>query len=270
MNIHSPAYRKAFIRYLRRGDMSFLSLKEEHPTSHYIWRTQGDGNTRPSHAANDGQIFSWNSPPPTGHPGEEPGCRCYAEPFYNTVATKELLLKILNELVATGKKWENLEMSAYFYVGGGVPRTLESIGHFELIRDYYTENYLQRFIDQIREKAASTPDGEMNYDIHNVYSFYDILYSYRNSTMSAQFSGTITTLPLGQRSISGTATFQFYDEFKDPLEFRQIWVGFLNVSGLSEGATEKEWEMAWAELGGSPYSISGNWTMVIQEALNIG
>lgn len=37
---------------------------------------------RPSHAANEGRIFSWDNPPPTGHPGEGHGCRCWAEPYY--------------------------------------------------------------------------------------------------------------------------------------------------------------------------------------------
>lgn len=31
--------------------------------------------------ANEGQIFAWNDPPPTGHPGEDFGCRCTAEPY---------------------------------------------------------------------------------------------------------------------------------------------------------------------------------------------
>ena len=37
---------------------------------------------RPAHAANNGKIFAWAEPPPTGHPGTEFGCRCRAEPYY--------------------------------------------------------------------------------------------------------------------------------------------------------------------------------------------
>lgn len=37
---------------------------------------------RHSHAANEGKIFAWDNPPPTGHPGEEYNCRCTAEPYY--------------------------------------------------------------------------------------------------------------------------------------------------------------------------------------------
>jgi SPP1 gp7 family putative phage head morphogenesis protein len=50
----------------------------------YIWRTTRDGGTRPSHRAMEGQFVPWNKPPVldlmTGHAGEFPNCRCYAEP----------------------------------------------------------------------------------------------------------------------------------------------------------------------------------------------
>jgi SPP1 gp7 family putative phage head morphogenesis protein len=87
MNVHdTEAYQKAFIRYLRKGTPIALSLKaEEHPTTHYIWRTAGDGKVRAAHAANEGRIFAWDNPPPTGHPGEDFNCRCTAEPFYGHV-----------------------------------------------------------------------------------------------------------------------------------------------------------------------------------------
>jgi len=60
---------------------AILRKAQEERTGYYIWRTRGDGNVRPSHAANDGRIFSWDNPPATGHPGEDYGCRCVAEPY---------------------------------------------------------------------------------------------------------------------------------------------------------------------------------------------
>lgn len=77
-------YRDAFIRYLRKGtsiELTLKALKETHPSKLYIWRTRGDANVRPSHAANNGKVFSWDSRPTTGHPGEDYGCRCIAEAF---------------------------------------------------------------------------------------------------------------------------------------------------------------------------------------------
>ena len=47
----------------------------------YVWSTSGDERVRDTHEANNGQIFSWNDPPATGHPGEDINCRCVAIPL---------------------------------------------------------------------------------------------------------------------------------------------------------------------------------------------
>lgn len=44
----------------------------------YVWRTSRDRRVRDSHAAREGQVYSWGGPGP--HPGEEIQCRCTAEP----------------------------------------------------------------------------------------------------------------------------------------------------------------------------------------------
>lgn len=56
----------------------------------YIWSTSGDERVRESHAALDGKVFSWDSPPVvdkrTGrraHPGEDYQCRCVALPLFD-------------------------------------------------------------------------------------------------------------------------------------------------------------------------------------------
>ncbi len=46
----------------------------------YVWDTAGDDRVRPSHKANNGKTFAWDSPPSTGHPGTEVLCRCIAVP----------------------------------------------------------------------------------------------------------------------------------------------------------------------------------------------
>lgn len=47
----------------------------------YIWRSMDDDEVRDSHAVNDDSVFSWDDPPETGHPGQDYGCRCWAEPM---------------------------------------------------------------------------------------------------------------------------------------------------------------------------------------------
>lgn len=59
----------------------------------YIWHNSGDESVRPSHRTLkgkklQGQFFRWDSPPTlddgmTGHPGQFPNCRCFAEPYFD-------------------------------------------------------------------------------------------------------------------------------------------------------------------------------------------
>ena len=59
----------------------------------YIWRTAGDGDTRPSHRAMEGKFVPWDKPPVldtmTGHAGEFPNCRCYPEPVIPRTDTRK-------------------------------------------------------------------------------------------------------------------------------------------------------------------------------------
>ena len=48
----------------------------------YIWRTSMDERVRPEHEEREGEVFSWDEPPPDGHPGQPIQCRCYAEPIF--------------------------------------------------------------------------------------------------------------------------------------------------------------------------------------------
>src|SRR5690554_5335210 len=80
----TAAYRREFSDYLRNGRQITLLQKAaalDRDTSHYVWRTAGDGKVRRAHAANEGKVFAWNDPPPTGHPGKDHNCRCRAEPY---------------------------------------------------------------------------------------------------------------------------------------------------------------------------------------------
>ena len=48
----------------------------------YRWRTKRDNRVRPEHAAREGKIFRWDSPPTDGHPGMAIRCRCKAQPVF--------------------------------------------------------------------------------------------------------------------------------------------------------------------------------------------
>lgn len=44
----------------------------------YTWETVNDNRVRPEHAEREGKVFSWDKPPPDGHPGQPIRCRCSA------------------------------------------------------------------------------------------------------------------------------------------------------------------------------------------------
>lgn len=51
--------------------------------SRYTWSTSLDERVRDSHAAKEGNAYSWDDPPSdTGHPGEDFQCRCVALPIF--------------------------------------------------------------------------------------------------------------------------------------------------------------------------------------------
>lgn len=56
----------------------------------YTWQTAGDERVRESHAANDGQLFSFGEPPEeTGNPGDDVNCRCVAIPYVEEAEEQE-------------------------------------------------------------------------------------------------------------------------------------------------------------------------------------
>ena len=112
------AGRRAFESYIRRGrvpaalaafseaasderkfvalcaSLSTKALSNGKATTHHTWRTVGDDKVRDANAALAGQVFSWSSPPATGHPGTEHNCRCWAEPYFGDPAVPDSLLAL--------------------------------------------------------------------------------------------------------------------------------------------------------------------------------
>ena len=130
MCVDQNLYKKAFEAYLRKGTPIELSVKQARPTTRYIWRTRNDGKVRSSHAAREGQVFSWDDPPVGGHPGEDYNCRCTAEPYYPE--TSEYLSLSIDGL-GTKSGWSNSDFVNHYFNGGGRGVTLTQIGHSQKI-----------------------------------------------------------------------------------------------------------------------------------------
>lgn len=77
------------------------AYQREAGIEHYEWRGAMDARERPTHVALQGMVFSWDDPPPVGHPGEDFRCRCIAAPVVSaakiakstTITAKELNAK---------------------------------------------------------------------------------------------------------------------------------------------------------------------------------
>ena len=119
------ARQRAFDTYLRFGrwpetPSSAAERKAVDPASavpakatrFYVWRSAGDDKVRDSHAERNGQLFAWADPPAGGHPGTEPNCRCWAEPYYGDPAIPDALqpLRHDHQVDATGlMAWASIE-----------------------------------------------------------------------------------------------------------------------------------------------------------------
>lgn len=53
----------------------------------YIWRGVLDDRERAEHISQEGDYIRWDNPPPDGHPGQPPMCRCHAEPDFGELKT---------------------------------------------------------------------------------------------------------------------------------------------------------------------------------------
>jgi len=230
MNINSPTYQKAFVKYLRRGTPIDLETKsDEYPTTHYIWRTRGDGKVRQSHTKNNGKIFAWNDPPNTGHPGEDYGCRCIAKPYYprlDTYTTQE----VISTVDDSSDKWDTIDFLIHSYTGDGRGVSLEEIGNLQDIINVAKHKIFPNVNKQVIDEARKTGEGFFKYDFYNHYYFGDeAAYAHGSSKVSGIFSGNVTKLN-GYLFISGTIEYKFEDVFTDPVNIRQVLIGTSDIS----------------------------------------
>lgn len=238
--IHTDAYRSAFVEYLRKGMPIRLRLKQAEVTDQYVWRTRRDERVRPSHRRNDGRIFSWASPPDTGHPGEDYNCRCEAIPYVEG-QTEFAFHDFSTSLASSHDRWTNADFVRHYYVGAGRSVSLLEIGHLRGIAARYAHNTLgdgafRRLSDQIADVARKNGPGGLTYSFRGAYDFGDVQFSHGGGKVEGTFSGTVEDRG-AMLAIAGESLFKFSDVFADPL-------------GLG------------IEPGGMPYEITGEWTAV--------
>jgi len=221
----SPEYRKAFEAYLRYGTPIDLRTrleakaksKDDRPTTHYIWRTQGDNKVRASHAANDGKIFAWDDPPPTGHPGEDYGCRCWAEPY--APDTDESFTITLQNVSDEGAPWASEDFVRHYFLGEGRAVTVRQTGHLKAVVAEFRRkagDVPTRLPGQIADAARLEPGSSFNGDFGRPYPMKDVAFSLGNTTIEGVFRGKIKRSH-ALLELRGTINFELKDEFRDPL-----------------------------------------------------
>lgn len=292
MPLHrADLYRLRFDGYLRFGTPIDLPLerKDDPTTGRYVWRTRHDPKVRPTHRENEGRIFSWDHPPETGNPGEEPNCRCEAIP-YRPGETEFAYHTFTSDLSSPNPRWGDKDFMGHFWDGGGRAVTLWEIGHLAEIANVYAyetgaEGAFRRLANQIADKARKMPAGSIDDHFERAYDFGSVAFSHGNAVVKGDFLGTKTDLGEMFR-IEGNSTFEFSDVFTDPLDFRERYgrdrkaatfgfterqtqshVDFFNsdversiwVTRTAPEIRRSVWE-AITDVGGTAYDVTGNWT----------
>ena len=258
----TSAYRKAFAEFMRRGTPIELSLKaaaQDHPSTHYIWRTRGDGKVRTSHAVNNGRILSWDNPPPAGHPGEDYNCRCTAEPYVRGVSefAYQTLTSPVND---SSPKWEAIDFVWHAVIHGDAVN-LSEIGRLWDVIDHYAYvakgGVFERINRQVIDAARLIRNGYFPYDFSNSYAFKEIAFPFGNSTVFGIFKGHVSGKN-GLMKIDGTVEYFFDDDYTDPAGIRQ------RRYGTSDPTMVDAIERYITDGGGGVYGITGQWQTVLR------
>lgn len=237
MHTNGDHYKKAFENYLRTGTPIELSLKQAQTPSHYIWRTRRDGKVRSSHADNDGKVFSWDNPPPTGHPGVDYGCRCTAEPFSPDV--REYLEISLTDVHDTGPEWSSLDFVNHYRTGKGAAVTLRETGHLEKVVARYMAEVEKRLKEQLAYAMRAKAGDPFYYDFGKPYDMTDEVFSLGKTTIGGECWGK-SEIAGDLLKVEGKFEFYHMDAFTDPID--------MGIELFSH----------------KPYTISDNWRGTLQ------
>lgn len=220
---------------------------ENHTTEQYIWHTSGDDKVRPEHAANNGKIFSWNNPPATGHPGEDFGCRCWAEAY------KEDELQVRSSQTVTFSEvdvlpaWTREDFFHHYNHGKGKMVRLSEIGYLQNIINHargYDQgggSIFERVEKDIFEKSHESGEGSFAYDFINSYEFQPAIYEIGGATVAG--AGIRNVEDRGEFwMVTANVNYAFSDQFTRPYDIYDtgVWPLTLNT--------------------GTPYYITGGWS----------
>lgn len=219
MFVDQAVYRKTFQDYIRKGTPIGWSIKREQRGTHYIWRTKRDGKVRSTHADREGQIFAWDSPPEGGHPGEDYGCRCTAEPYLPDQS--EFMSINLQNVSNSGSAWNSRDFVRHYYRGNGRGVTVRATGHLAAIVEQYMSEVDGKLKQQIAIKARNERNGSFRYTFGRPYDMTSLVFSIGDTTIGGVFTG-FTQETKSMLELEGSFAFYLKDEFADPADIGEI------------------------------------------------
>lgn len=234
---------------VKYGSGSVGQTAEEHTTTHYIWRTQEDGKVRQEHAANDGKIFEWDNPPPTGNPGDAFGCRCWAEPYKED---DEELQEGSSQVVTFAAPdntpaWTREDFFYHYNHGEGKMVRLSEIGHLQdIINHARTYNQgggsiFKRVENGVFEQARQNGEGSFSYDFLNSYEFQPVVFEIGGATVAGV--GSVNVVDKGEFwMIVADLDYAFSDKFTRPYDVYDTGIWPLTIET------------------GTPYYITDEWS----------
>lgn len=231
----------------------------------YIWRTRGDAKVRGAHAKRDGKTYRWDTPPKGGHPGEAFGCRCWAEAvpvsLKGSVHTK-LTQTLTTSVQDNPNKWNSADFTKHFYVGKGKTVTLSEIGYLGDVIEVVQRVVYPRLENQIIEIIKNSNGENFEYSTSNSYKeLGKIKHELGSGTIKSFTKGKITRTH-NKTYIEGIVSYEYYDEFTDPADLRQLKLGTSSVY-------HPEFEdYKWTEFKGTYYFIKGRWETTIKSTID--
>ena len=214
---------------------------------------------RSSHAANNGKIFSWNNPPPTGHPGETYGCRCWAEAFNPDDAENRVEFRnqvVTNFIPDVTSPWNTADYTLHYSIGNGKPVTLQDTGQLLNIITYAITHLqpkggtiFERFSRDIFERSREEGEGRFTLNFDTTYDLRSVVVAFRDSTIGGNAAVTVT-----DRGhfliINADINYYFRDRYTDPFDLG-------DHSDKPRGSDEINDDY------GTPYDITGEWSSTL-------
>ena len=179
--------------------------------------------------------------PPTGHPGEDYGCRCWAEPYVPD--TRESFTITMQDVSDEGRPWRWWDYVDHYFSGEGQTVSLRQTGNLETI----VEEYGRLVIDdpkilrgQIADEARKNQGRRFNYKFGTTYQMERRVFIVGDTLIGGLFSGRCRR-DHALLEIEGVIGFYLRNMFEDPLDLGTI--GFRQTEIVS----------------GTPYVIADVW-----------